>query len=215
MPRRPIIGVVGEIYLRMHTRANQDLIRRLEHHGAEVVTASFAEWINYVSYEGLRGARKIFITALKHCRPKSLSACFDDMLSFGIDYYYQQSRLNKIYRRARLLIDIAPDHEITQLERRLEKEDIYSFDIGTETGLSIGTALEYAKHGYAGVVNVFPFTCMPGTTTSAILKPLMSDLGVPYLDVACDASNQPGREAAIRTFMHQAQQRNQKSTAQH
>jgi hypothetical protein len=53
---------------------------------------------------------------------------------------------------------------------------------------------------------VYPFTCMPSTTTSAIVKPLMSKLGVPYLDAAYDSSVQPGREAAIRTFMYQAHQ---------
>jgi hypothetical protein len=34
----------------------------------------------------------------------------------------------------------------------------------------------------------------------------MSRQGVPYLDVPCDSSAQPGREAAIRTFMYQAHQ---------
>jgi hypothetical protein len=34
----------------------------------------------------------------------------------------------------------------------------------------------------------------------------MSRQGVPYLDVPCDSSVQPGREAAIRTFMYQTHQ---------
>ena len=208
--RKPLIGIVGEIYLRMHTMANQDLIRRLEHHGAEVVIASFAEWINYVSYEGMRTARKKLSEQLMRGHLTAFATCMKDLLSFGTDYYYQESQLKKIYRRARTLIDLAPDHKIAHLERRLQEEDAYSFDIGTETGLSIATALEFANHGYSGIVNVYPFTCMPGMTTSAILKPLMNDLGFPYLDVACDASIQPGREAAIRTFMYQAHQHNPK-----
>lgn len=211
VPRKPRIGIVGEIYLRMHTIANQDLIKRLEHYGAEVVNASFAEWINYVSYEGLRKARKNLSETVLGGHWASLPNCMKSLLSFGTDYYYQESRLKKIYRRARAIIDIAKDHTISHLEQRLREKDTYSFEIGTETGLSIAAAMEFANHGYAGVVNVYPFTCMPGLTTSAILKPLMKELEFPYLDVACDASIQPGREAAIRTFMYQAHQHSHKS----
>jgi hypothetical protein len=41
-------------------------------------------------------------------------------------------------------------------------------------------------------------------TTSAIVKPLMKKMRTPYLDVSYDSSIHPGREATIRTFMHQA-----------
>jgi hypothetical protein len=64
--------------------------------------------------------------------------------------------------------------------------------------------MKCARDGYNGVVNVYPFTCMPSMTTSAVVKPLMNEMGVPYLDTPYDSSTQPGREAAIRTFMYQA-----------
>jgi hypothetical protein len=47
---------------------------------------------------------------------------------------------------------------------------------------------------------------MPGTITSAVIKPIMNRLEVPFLDAPYDDSYQPGREATIRTFMYQAQQ---------
>ena len=78
--------------------------------------------------------------------------------------------------------------------------------MGTEACLSIAGIVEYAREGYNGVVNVYPFTCMPSTITSAIVKPLMNRLRIPYLDTPYDSSIQPGREAAIRTFMYQAHQ---------
>jgi predicted nucleotide-binding protein (sugar kinase/HSP70/actin superfamily) len=46
--------MVDKIFLRMHRRSNQDLIRLLERYGKEVVNASMAEWLNYVSCDGLR-----------------------------------------------------------------------------------------------------------------------------------------------------------------
>ena len=54
IPPKPLVGIVGEIYLRTHIHANQDLIRVLERHGAEVVNASIAEWVNFTTYEGDR-----------------------------------------------------------------------------------------------------------------------------------------------------------------
>ncbi len=203
---KPLIGVVGEIYLRTHVQANQDLIRVLEKHGAEVVNASIAEWVNFTTYEGLRDARKELRLNLKQFRFSAMRKNLEKIISFGGELLYQQFRQKQGYKRARTIIDLAEDHSVAHLEDILKKEDLFSFDAGTEACLSIPGILEYARDGYNGVVNVYPFTCMPSTTTSAIVKPLMNKLRVPYLDTPYDSSIQPGRETAIRTFMFQAKQ---------
>lgn len=203
---RPLIGMVGEIYLRTHVHANQDVIRVLERYGAEVVNASLAEWVNYTSYDALRNARAGFRMALRQMRPGLMKKHLRDMLSYGGDLYYQEFRQKKIYKRVRSLMDLPDDHRVAHLEKTLRQEDLLHFDVGTEACLSIPGIIEYAREGYNGVVNVYPFTCMPSTITSAIVGPLMNRLGIPYLDTPYDSSTQPGREAAIRTFMYQATQ---------
>jgi len=206
IPPKPLIGIVGEIYLRTHVHANQDLIRVLERYGAEVVNASIAEWMNYTTYDRLRDARMGFRLNLKQFHFGLLREHFRKILSFGGELFYQEFRQKQVYKRARQLIDLAKDHKVANLENTLKEEDLFSFDAGTEACLSISGIVQYAREGYNGVVNVYPFTCMPSTTTSAIVKPLMNKLGVPYLDTPYDSSFQPGREAAIRTFMYQAHQ---------
>ena len=57
-PRRPRIGIVGEIYLRSHPESNQQIIAELEKYGGEVVNASIGEWINFISYERARKLRR-------------------------------------------------------------------------------------------------------------------------------------------------------------
>ena len=203
---KPLIGIVGEIYLRTHVQANQDVIRVLEGYGAEVVNASLAEWVNYISYDGLRGAKTGFRLALRQFRLGPMKKYLKDIISFGGDLYYQEFRQKKIYKRVSSLIDLAEDHRIGHLEEILMEEDLLDFDVGSEACLSIPGIMEYAREGYNGVVNVYPFTCMPSTITSAIVGPLMNELGIPYLDTPYDSSSQPGREAAIRTFMYQANQ---------
>ncbi len=206
IPPKPLIGIVGEIYLRTHVQANQDLIRVLERYGAEVVNASIAEWVNYTTYDRLREARIGFMMNLKQLRPGRLKEHLKEIISFGGELLYQELRQKQVYKRVRSLIDLAEDHKVAHLENILKEDDLFSFDAGTEACLSISGIIEYARAGYNGVVNIYPFTCMPSTTTSAIVKPLMNKLGTPYLDTPYDSSFQPGREAAIRTFMYQAYQ---------
>lgn len=206
IPRKPLIGIVGEIYVRTHLHANQDLIRVLERYGAEVVNASIAEWMNYTSYDRLRDAKIGLRLTSKQLRLSLMKEHFKDILGFGSEFHYQEFRQKKIYERLASRIDIGKDHRIGDLEKILKEGDLFSFDAGTEACLSIPGIVEYARKGYNGVVNVYPFTCMPSTVTASVIKPVMDQLGIPYLDTPYDEGIQPGREAAIRTFMYQANQ---------
>lgn len=206
IPPKPLIGIVGEIYLRSHVHANQDLIRVLERYGAEVVDASICEWINYTTYNKFRDAKSELYLNLKQLRLLDIFKRLKDTVRFSLELSYQEFRQRQVYELMTRLIDLDKDHKVAHLEERLQKEGLFSFDIGTEACLSISGALEYLKEGFNGIVNVYPFTCMPSTITSSILRPVMSRSGIPYLDTPYDSSFQPGREAAIRTFMYQARQ---------
>lgn len=206
IPPKPLIGIVGEIYLRTHVHANQDVIRVLERYGAEVVNASIAEWVNYTTYDRMREARIAFRISMKQFRVGRMRTHLKDILNYGIELYYQQMRQDRLFKTIRQEIDIHPDHHVGHLEKVLLDQNLFSFDVGTEACLSIAGMMEYARVGYNGVVNVFPFTCMPSTITSAVVRPIMNRMKVPYLDTPYDGTYQPGREAAIRTFMYQAQQ---------
>jgi len=206
MEQKPLVGIVGEIFLRVHDQANQELIRTLERYGAEVVNASLIEWINYTSYNRMRDAKIRFRLDLKQFRICDVKEDLKDILNHAAIFFYQQYKQRRIYKRVRKNLRIAEDHKVAHLERILKRDDVFSFDIGTEACLSISGIMAYTENGYNGVVNVYPFTCMPSSITSSIAKPLMDRRGVPYLDVPCDASQQPGRETDIRTFMYQVYQ---------
>ncbi|MBW1802000.1 MAG: CoA activase [Deltaproteobacteria bacterium] len=206
IPRKPRIGVVGEIYLRTHVESNQDIIRNLERYGAEVVIASIAEWVNYTTYDRMREANIGLRYSLRQLRFNELKSQLKKMLGYRLDLYYQEMRQNQIYKKAASLIDLPSDHRVGHLEEVLAEDNLFSFDVGTEACLSIAGIIEYIREGYNGVVNVYPFTCMPSTITSAVIKPVMNRFKVPFLDAPYDGTYQPGRDAAIRTFMYQAQQ---------
>jgi predicted nucleotide-binding protein (sugar kinase/HSP70/actin superfamily) len=206
IPPKPLIGIVGEIYLRTHVQSNQDVIRVLERYGAEVVNASIAEWVNFTTYEQKRAAKIGLRLNLKQFRIQNARVHLKKMLGYGADLFYQQMRQNQVYKRVKTLIDLPDDHQVAHLEDVLKENDLFSFDVGTEACLSIAGIMEYLREGYNGVLNVYPFTCMPSTMTSAVVKPILNRMKVPYLDTPYDGTFQPGREAAIRTFMYQAKQ---------
>jgi len=203
---KPLIGIVGEIYLRTHVHSNQDIIRMLEQYGAEVVNASIAEWMDYTTYDKVREAKVGLRLNLKQFRFDKVKSYVKQFLSHGGDLLYQHSRLDMAYKRVKPLLDLAGDHRVAHLEKTLNKYDLYSFELGTEACLSIAGIMEYIHEGYNGVVNVYPFTCMPSTITSSIMRPIMNREKIPFLDAAYDGTCQPGRESAIRTFMYQAYQ---------
>ncbi len=206
IPRKPLIGVVGEIYLRTHVKSNQDTIRTLEKYGAEAVNASIGEWINYTTYEQVRLARIALGLNLKRFQLKEIRRYLLQYLKYNLSLFYQYMLQRKVYGMVRNYVDIEEDHKVGHLEKVLKRNKTYSFEVGTEACLSISSALELAHRGYNGIVNIFPFTCMPSNLTASIAKPLMGKLNVPYIDISCDGSYQPGREAALRTFMYQAHQ---------
>jgi hypothetical protein len=159
-----------------------------------------------VAFERARKLRRRWITQWREGNFDTLRGLTRRLIGHEIEKLYQTWRQGQVYRTALQHLDIQPDHSISAVERRLERDRLFSFHIGTEAALSIGGALEYAHHGFDGIVNVFPFTCMPSTICSAILKPLLHDMKIPYIDTAYDGAIQPNREAALRTFMYQAKQ---------
>ena len=206
LPRKPLIGIVGEVFVRMHLQANHHLIRTLEKFGAEVVNASLTEWVNFVSYVGYKNGVHGFRLDLKQFRLGHAGEHLKKMMGFKGELLYQEHSQKKAYKKVRSIIDLEQDHKMSHLDHILQQDDLFSVVLGTEPCCGIAGIVEYARRGYNGVVNVYPFTCMLSLTTSAIVKPVVERLKIPFLDAPCDSSIQPGREAAIRTFMYQAHQ---------
>ena len=212
-PRRPIIGIIGEIYVRTHPDSNQNIVRLIERFGGEAVVASVGEWINYITYDTARSLRIDLNIAWRNREFSKMLEVSGNLLSMEIEKYYQIFRQNQVFSRALKHLDIVRDHRIRTLEKHLDKDRLYSFDIGTESALSIGAALEHLHEGFDGIVNVYPFTCMPSAVCTAVLKPLLSKMRAPYLDAPYDGAIQPNREIALRTFMYQAKPHQESRTA--
>jgi predicted nucleotide-binding protein (sugar kinase/HSP70/actin superfamily) len=75
-----------------------------------------------------------------------------------------------------------------------------------EAILSMGRVVEYAEHGYDGIVNIIPFGCMPGTIVSLLLHQFRQDYGLPVLDVVVEGTKDPGESIRFEAFLQQCKE---------
>jgi len=69
----------------------------------------------------------------------------------------------------------------------------------------VGKAIDYIGRGVSGIVNVMPFSCMPGTIAGALLKRVQEDHGnIPLLSIAYEGQQDTQTVTRLEAFMHQA-----------
>ncbi|GJQ50544.1 MAG: acyl-CoA dehydratase activase [Candidatus Kuenenia stuttgartiensis] len=190
---RPLIGIIGENYVRLNDFANNFLIKNIERLNGEAFNPPFAEWINYIA----------------HCRresclnEKNYKGYLGEFIS-AIVQRYDAYKLTNIFKGK--IRHFYKDATIKELIRRGKKyiDDSYKGD----PVLSMGKAVEYAEEGFDGIVNIIPFHCMPGTIVNGILERFQREnAGIPCLKLSFDGQEQTNEETRLEAFMHQAYQR--------
>ena len=162
--KRPLIGIVGEIFCRLNNFSNEDLVRRLESYGAECWMTDIAEWIAYTNYEEAGDIR---------LEGRMFSK---DMLKSLLRSHIQNSDHHAL---------LAPFHgdfvgyEEPDIREVVELARPYLPCPGAEGEMiiSTGRSAYLAKHGVDGVVDISPFTCMNGIVSEAIYPKLSKDYG--------------------------------------
>jgi len=186
---RPHIGIVGEIYIRSHVFGNDHLIERLEAMGARTSLASFAEWMYYTNFTRKRTARRE-----RQWKSMSLN-------------WFKDRVQKKIERNLARPFEQIIDHAVEPpVEEVLELAGPYIHDsFEGEAVLTIGKMIEYHHHRVDGVVNVGPFTCMPSTIVSGIMKKVTHDLdGMPAITITYDGQGDPTLDTRLEAFLDQA-----------
>jgi predicted nucleotide-binding protein (sugar kinase/HSP70/actin superfamily) len=72
-----------------------------------------------------------------------------------------------------------------------------------EAILTVGKSIDFIDKGASGIVNAMPFTCMPGTISSAIMKLIQNKYNVPVINVAYDGQGESNITTRLEAFMHQ------------
>ncbi len=189
--RRPLIGMVGEIYLRFNRYVNLDLVRQVEEAGGEVQIAPVIEWLYYTNWAYKRDSR-IFGMPKKFVK----TVLTDE---------YQKYLERRLLQPVEHLLRHPHDSSIQELMDNLTP--YYHSALHSEAILSMGTSIDYARRGFCGILNVLPFSCMPGTITAGLAPCIRADLdNIPWLDVSYDAQKGTNLKTRLEAFMYQATQ---------
>ena len=188
---KPLIGIVGEIFVRSNRFSNNHIVSKIEKLGGEVWLPTIAEWLLYINYTSKRHSL--------HNRK------FNRFCSIFIKDAIQRRDESKVAKIFKDLLPYAHDPSIKRILKYSESYLHESFE--GEAILSVGKAIDFTHKGICGIINIMPFTCMPGTITNAILKRVREDRGMfPYLNMAYDGQEQTNTMTRLEAFMHQAHQ---------
>ncbi|HJX03899.1 MAG TPA: acyl-CoA dehydratase activase-related protein, partial [Dehalococcoidia bacterium] len=184
LPRRPLVGINGEIYLRSNTFSNNNMVRVCEDAGLEVVVSPIGEWIKYTSYRHLedtirfRKIRKILGSHIKNEIIKGderrVQACSGELL----------------------------DGREPSISEVLDRTKPYlSPRCGSEAVLSIGAGIEWIESArFAGVISVMPHGCMPGGIVAALADKLGQKYHKPWISLTYDGIHESNNAARINEF---------------
>lgn len=161
---KPLIGVVGEIFCRLNTFSNEDLVRRLEEYGGEAWISDITEWVWYTNSEQLR---KLKLRG-QLCSTEALGAWIRNRVQ-----YRDEHILLEPFRDDITGCEEPPIAEILEAAKPyLPREGALG-----EMVLNVGKAICLAKKGVDGIIDISPFTCMNGIVSEAIYPRLSRDLG--------------------------------------
>lgn len=186
--RRPVIGIVGEIFVRSNRFSNEDLVRKIEALGGEAWLSPVDEWIYYINHMSLRKALRKFDRS--------------GIIQFFLKKFYQKRVSRRYEKEVEGFLRTAhePDTPVV-----LKKASPYLDDsFEGEAVLSIGKAIDMIERGASGIINAMPFGCMPGTVVTAIMNGISETYGVPFISIPYDGTESPTVSLQMEAFMEQA-----------
>jgi predicted CoA-substrate-specific enzyme activase len=188
---KPLVGIIGEIYTRANRFANEDAVREIEALGGEVWMPPIAEWLLYVNYTSKRRA-KVY-KRYRHLLQILLKEYFQNKDEHMLEDIFKGSLRNLKEPTIPQTLDLAKGY----LDPSFEGEAI----------LSIGKSRDFIRKGISGLVNIMPFTCMPGTVVNSLFRRFQEEHDhIPFLNLAYDGQEQTHTRTRLEAFMYQVRQ---------
>jgi predicted CoA-substrate-specific enzyme activase len=188
--KKPLIGIVGEIFVRSNRFSNEDLARKIEELGGEAYLTPAEEWVYYIN---LMGLRRVLI-----------KKDWFGMITLLSKRFFQKRVEHKFERYFAGFLKSLHEPDTREI---LDKARPYihpSFE--GEAILSIGKSIELIERGASGIVNAMPFGCMPGTIVSGLMRGLKKEYGIPCLSIPYDGTESLTTEIQLEAFMDQAKE---------
>lgn len=169
--KKPLVGIIGEIYVRNNRFTNKDLVRRIEKGGGEAWLTPISEWVQYTAYmeSWLNGYRT--------------GSLLDRMGAFLKNRYLHK---DEVFWTDMVSPILDKRHEPPISSSVEEGAKYLPIDFEGETIITLGRAVEFMKTGVDLVVNCAPFGCMPGAITSGVFQQVQKAYNVPVANMFYD-----------------------------
>jgi predicted CoA-substrate-specific enzyme activase len=189
--RKPVVAVVGEIFMRDNDFCNGGIINRLEQLGVETLLSPFSEWLSYSTYR--YGRDSIWKRDVKGFIKSKIQGIAQHMSAESI------------------LRDIIKDTDHAKnvpLHAMLSYCNPYVHkDYDGDPAISMGTASYLATRGIAGVAAILPFTCMPGTLIASVSDSFRKDHNnLPWINIAYDGQDSVSIDTRLQAFVFQVKE---------
>jgi len=160
----PLIGIVGEIFCRLNSFSNEDLVRRLEEYEAEAWISDLTEWVWYTIAEQFRKFK---------LKGKQVS------LEAAGAWIRKQVQKRDEHALLEPFREDLQGYEEPDVQEVLEAARPYLPADGAlgEMVLNVGKAICLARRGADGIIDISPFTCMNGIVCEAVYPRVSRDLG--------------------------------------
>jgi predicted nucleotide-binding protein (sugar kinase/HSP70/actin superfamily) len=187
--RRPLVGIVGEIYVRCNPFANSRVVEAIEALGGEAWLSPVSEWILYTAWVERYLARKQGVGPLQ-------------ALGLLAKWRYYTGTERSMTRRLGPLLGDRIEPSMDAIMRA--GGALLPPEFQGESVVTVGRAILFGEAGADLVVNCAPFGCMHGNITSAVLEQAGGLTRVPVVNVSYDGA---GDNAVLAAFMHEARRR--------
>ncbi len=148
--KKPKVGLVGEILVKFHPIANNDIIGLLENEGCEVVVPDLMGFFYYICSHGLTKKELLYTTKLKAFAENAAMKAFMFM--------------ERSYRKAVAGTKFGVPGDIWEMRKDVESI-VSPGNIAGEGWFLCAEMLELIREGVPNIVCMQPFACLPNHVT--------------------------------------------------
>ncbi len=189
--RKPVISVMGEVFMRDNPYCSAFMVDRLEKFGAETLIAGFSQFLVYFT--------------IRYLRDSKWKGDYGGILKSKIQEFTQTMSSNRITKAIYEMYDNKLDVSVNEM---LDSSAPYIHrHYDGDPAVNLGTSVALAKRGVSGLANIIPFTCMPGAIVEAVSHKFREDYNhIPAVHIAFDGQEDTSIDLRLQAFMHQAYQ---------
>lgn len=160
---RPLVGVVGEIFCRLNTFSNDDVMKKVEEAGGECWISDVAEWVWSTNADHIRTLKRF---------GKHLTM---EMFGAKLKWYFQRNDEHALLHAFEGDFEGYEEPHDIRIVQELARPYLPPEGALGEMMLSVGKTVYLHRKGVDGILDINPFSCMNGIVSEAVYPRVSRD----------------------------------------